>query len=53
MKTSLIDNYDSFAFNLYQLIAEVNRVAPIVVRNEAASGPEIKKLEYENFTFKK
>lgn len=48
MKTLLIDNYDSFTFNLYQLIAEVNRIPPIVIRNDAASWDEVKDLEFDN-----
>ena len=48
MQTLLIDNYDSFTFNLYQLIAEVNGVAPIVVRNDAASWEEIRDLDFDN-----
>ena len=48
MQTLLIDNYDSFTFNLYQLIAEVNGVAPIVVRNDVAPWDEVRDLEYDN-----
>ncbi|MGW0470109.1 aminodeoxychorismate synthase component I [Streptomyces coeruleorubidus] len=36
MKTLLIDNYDSYTYNLFQLIAEVNGEEPVVVRNDAA-----------------
>ncbi|KGE18886.1 aminodeoxychorismate synthase component I [Paenibacillus wynnii] len=34
IQTLLIDNYDSFTYNLYQLISEVNGKPPIVVRND-------------------
>jgi para-aminobenzoate synthetase len=34
MLTILIDNYDSFTYNLYQLLGEVNGQPPVVVRND-------------------
>jgi para-aminobenzoate synthetase len=48
MRTLLIDNYDSFTFNLYQLIGEVNGQPPIVVRNDTASWSEIENLYFDN-----
>ena len=41
MRTLLIDNHDSFTYNLFQLLAEVNGVEPIVVRNDEASWEEL------------
>ncbi|SER36342.1 para-aminobenzoate synthetase [Streptomyces sp. yr375] len=35
MKTLLIDNYDSYTYNLFQLIAEVNGEEPVVIVNDA------------------
>ena len=48
MLTLLIDNYDSFTYNLFQLLAEVNGVEPIVVRNDEAEWAELAGLEFDN-----
>ncbi|HEX2314716.1 MAG TPA: aminodeoxychorismate synthase component I, partial [Thermomonospora sp.] len=34
MRAILIDNYDSFTYNLYQYLGEVNGRPPVVVRND-------------------
>ncbi|MDB5071555.1 MAG: p-aminobenzoic acid synthase [Candidatus Eremiobacteraeota bacterium] len=41
----LVDNYDSFTYNLYQLIARVAGDVPLVVRNDAITLDEIAALE--------
>ncbi len=48
MKTLLIDNYDSYTYNLFQLIAEVNGEEPVVIVNDApaASIPDL--AEFDN-----
>ena len=48
MRTLLIDNYDSFTFNLFQLLAAVNREEPIVVRNDEATWAELEALPCDN-----
>jgi para-aminobenzoate synthetase len=48
MLTLLIDNYDSFTYNLFQLLAEENGRAPLVVRNDEASWEELARLEFDN-----
>ncbi len=48
MKTLLIDNYDSFTYNLFQLLAEASGEEPIVVRNDEASWAELSRLEFDN-----
>ncbi|MEX0973184.1 MAG: aminodeoxychorismate synthase [Solirubrobacterales bacterium] len=48
LKTLLIDNYDSFTYNLFQLLAEVNGEEPVVVRNDATSWAEMARLDFDN-----
>ncbi|UGT60575.1 aminodeoxychorismate synthase component I [Nocardia asteroides] len=47
MRTLLIDNYDSFTYNLHQLLGEVNGVPPVVLRNDAVT--DLAELELERF----
>src|ERR1700761_7103713 len=34
VRTLIIDNYDSFTFNLFHLFSEVNGEEPVVLRND-------------------
>ncbi len=48
IRTLLIDNYDSFTFNLYQLIAKINGELPIVIRNDQVDFQALAQLEFDN-----
>jgi len=48
MRSLLIDNYDSFTWNLFQLLAEVNGSEPLVVRNDEMGWEELERLEFDN-----
>jgi para-aminobenzoate synthetase len=48
MRTLLIDNYDSFTFNLFHLLGEVNGDEPMVVRNDELSWEDVAKLAVDN-----
>jgi para-aminobenzoate synthetase len=48
MRTLLIDNYDSFTYNLFQLLAEVNGEEPIVVKNDEVGWPELREYPVDN-----
>jgi para-aminobenzoate synthetase len=48
LKTLLIDNYDSFTYNLFQLLAEAHGEEPLVVRNDGATWAELSRMEFDN-----
>lgn len=48
MRTLLIDNYDSFTYNLYQYLAACNGRAPIVVRNDELTWEELERQDFDN-----
>ena len=51
-KTLLIDNFDSYTYNIYQLLSEINNEEPYVIYNNAFSDWQtlIEKIPYfDNF----
>ncbi|NMG06109.1 aminodeoxychorismate synthase component I [Brasilonema sp. UFV-L1] len=48
MYTLIIDNYDSYTFNLYQMIAQINGEFPLVIRNDEVSWDDLKKIAFDN-----
>ena len=48
MLTLLIDNYDSYTFNLFHLIGEVNEEEPVVVRNDEVTWEQIVAMAPDN-----
>jgi para-aminobenzoate synthetase len=48
VRTLLIDNYDSYTYNLFQLIAEVNGVEPVVVTNDAVDEARLDLSDFDN-----
>jgi para-aminobenzoate synthetase len=48
MRTLLIDNYDSFTFNLFHLLGDVGGDEPIVVRNDELPWEELAALPVDN-----
>ena len=48
VRTLLIDNYDSFTFNLFQMIAQANGVEPIVMKNDALFWDDLDHQSYDN-----
>lgn len=51
IRTLLIDNYDSYTYNLYQLLSVINGVPPKVIKNDELPWEDLHKLLYEEDAF--
>lgn len=47
MKVLLIDNYDSYSYNLFQLIAKITKIQPIVIKNNEIDFNELLKIDFD------
>jgi para-aminobenzoate synthetase len=48
LRTLLIDNYDSYTFNLFHLLGQVNGEEPIVVANDERPWAELSRWAFDN-----
>jgi para-aminobenzoate synthetase len=48
MKTLIVDNYDSFTYNLYQLVGKLTGTPPIVIRNDQLTWEQIQERAPDN-----
>ncbi len=48
MPTLIIDNYDSFTYNLVDAISRIRQCAPIVVRNDELTWEQIQRLDFDS-----
>ena len=48
MRSLIIDNFDSFTYNIYQLLAQINSINPTVIYNNQLSWEDINNLHFDN-----
>src|SRR5580704_6184613 len=48
MPTLIIDNYDSFTYNLVDLVAGITQCPPIVIRNDELTWDQIQRLDFDS-----
>ncbi|XP_057809332.1 aminodeoxychorismate synthase, chloroplastic [Salvia miltiorrhiza] len=51
VRTLLIDNYDSYTYNIYQELSVINGLPPVVIRNDEWSWEEVFHYLYEEKLF--
>jgi len=47
MPVLIVDNYDSFTYNLVDAVASISRSAPIVIRNDEMPWEQVRRLEFD------
>jgi len=47
MPCLIVDNYDSFTYNLVDVVAKVSGSAPIVIRNDELTWEQVQRLEFD------
>jgi para-aminobenzoate synthetase len=48
MPTLIVDNYDSFTYNLVDAVAGITECAPIVIRNDEMTWDQVRRLEFDS-----
>lgn len=48
IKTLIIDNYDSYTYNIFQIVATMNQVMPVVIRNDQFDWSTLQAISFDN-----
>src|SRR5580698_2877331 len=48
MPTLIVDNYDSFTYNLVDAVAQITKCAPIVIRNDEMTWDQVRRLDFDS-----
>jgi para-aminobenzoate synthetase len=48
MPALIVDNHDSFTYNLVDAVAEITECAPIVIRNDEMTWDQVRRLEFDS-----